>query len=63
MVEINYKVVIAGFICLSIIYMTLIICNRESTTIGYMIVSAIALGIGVVIPAPKVDNKKGVLKW
>ena len=63
MVEVSAKVVITGMICLTVIYMTLLLCNKEDSTIGITIVGVISLAIGVIIPAPKVDTKKGVLKW
>jgi hypothetical protein len=59
--EINYKIVMCGLICLSAIYISLLIFGRETETIGFMIISIIALAIGVVIPAPAID-KKGNIK-
>lgn len=63
MVEINYKIVICGLVCLTTIYIGLIINGNTSETIGYLIITIIAMAIGVIIPAPKIDNKTGVLKW
>ena len=63
MVEINYKIVITGIICLAVIFATLIICGKDNQLIETMIVSIIALSIGVIIPSPKIDNKIGVLIW
>lgn len=63
MVDVDFKIVITGIISLSAIYMTMIICNHDTEIIGSMIVGAIALAIGVIIPSPKVDNKTGVLRW
>ena len=63
MVEIDYKIVITGMICLTIIYIALLITNHVDGTIAAMIVGIIGLAIGVVIPSPKIDNKTGVLRW
>lgn len=63
MVEIDFKIVITGLICLAIIYVTLIIKGHDDSTIGMMIVGIIALAIGVIIPSPKIDNNRGVLRW
>lgn len=63
MAEIKASIVITGIICLTIIYTALLLCKQVDGTIGAMIVGAIALAIGVVIPSPKVDNKTGVLRW
>ena len=62
-VEINYKIVICGIICLTIIYIALLLTHNIDGTIGAMIVGVIGLAIGVVIPSPKVDNKTGVMRW
>jgi uncharacterized membrane protein (DUF485 family) len=63
MVNIDYKIVITGIFCLTIIYCVLIFCNHDTQFLGTAIVGAIALSIGIVIPSPKVDNKRGVLIW
>jgi|WetSurMetagenome_2_1015567.scaffolds.fasta_scaffold536443_3 hypothetical protein len=63
MVEIDFKIVIVGLMCLTAIYITSIILNHENDTIGLFIVSIIALAIGVIIPSPRIDNKTGVLRW
>jgi hypothetical protein len=63
MVDVDFKIVLAGFFCLTAIYITLILVDHDSQFIGMSIVSIIALGIGVVIPSPIIDNNKGVLRW
>lgn len=63
MVEISAKIVITGIVCLTIIYVSLIACDHDGEAIGALIIGAISLAIGVVIPSPKVDNKSGVLRW
>lgn len=63
MVEINYRIVICGMICLTIIYIGLLVAGRDDTTIGFLIITALALAMGIVLPSPKIDNKSGVLKW
>jgi len=63
MVEIDHKIVITGIICLTIIYISLLYCKENNDVLGTMIVGAIALAIGIVIPTPKVDNNRGVFKW
>lgn len=61
MVEINFKVFIAGILALAAIEMTLIICGHEDASVTSMIIGIIALAAGFVIPAPGVDGKKGTL--
>lgn len=63
MVEVNYRIVITGIICLTAIYISLLITEHVDGTIGAMIVGIIGLAIGVIIPSPKIDNKRGVLIW
>lgn len=63
MVDVDFKIVISGIIALTAIEMTLILCDKGSELITTSIIGAIALAIGVLIPSPKVDNNKGVLKW
>ena len=63
MVEIDHKIIITGILSLAARYMCMMICNRENSLIEISIITAIALAIGVVIPSPKIDNSKGVLKW
>lgn len=63
MVSVNYKVMIAGIIGLSAIYIALIICDQADTAIGYSIIGVIALITGVVIPQPKVNNKGEMKIW
>ena len=63
MVEVDFKIVITGIICLTIIYISLIISNHDSEALTMMIVGIIALSIGVIIPSPKIDNNRGMLKW
>ena len=63
MTEIRASIVITGLVCLTIIYISLLFCKSNTDTLSIMIVGAIAMAIGVVIPSPKVDNKMGVLRW
>lgn len=60
---VDYKIVITGLVCLTAIELTLLLTNRVDGTIGAMIVGIIGIAIGVVIPSPEVDNKRGVLRW
>lgn len=62
MVSINYKVLICGLICLTIIYIALLISGHDDTTIGFAIIGTIAMAIGVVIPSPRTNNK-GEMIW
>ena len=61
--QIDHRIVISGIFCLTVIYITLIISGNNTTYIGPTIVGAIALSIGIILPNPKIDNKRGVLKW
>lgn len=63
MVEINYRIVITGIICLATIYVSLILTGHDADTLGTLIVGAIAMSIGITLPSPKIDNNKGVLIW
>jgi hypothetical protein len=62
MVAVNYKVMIAGMLCLTIIYIALLMCEQDGTMVLSLLIGIIGLATGVMIPSPKVD-KKGVLKW
>lgn len=63
MVKINFRVMIAGMICLTLIYIALILCDHDTSTIGFAIIGTIALITGVVMPAPKIDRKGGMKFW
>ena len=63
MAEVKASIVITGIGCLTIIYITMILSHEINDIIGTAIISAIALSIGVLIPTPKIDNNRGVLKW
>lgn len=63
MVEVGIQIVMAAIISLTIICITAIICGHDSQAILYAIVGCIGMLGGVIIPTPKVDNKRGVLKW
>ena len=63
MVKIKANIIITGIICLTAIYLTLTILDHDTTIAGNIIIFVIALSIGVVIPTPKADNKRGILKW
>lgn len=62
MVEVNFKIVIVGLICLSIIQVVSMIISK-SPEISPMILFIIGMSIGVLVPSPKIDNKTGVLRW
>jgi hypothetical protein len=62
--KINYRVMIAGIICLTAIYISLLIFdNKDNEIIQMMIIAIIALCVGVIVPSPRVDNRRGVLIW
>ena len=63
MVKVKVSIVLCGIICLTAIYLALLILDRNMQIVGELIIGIIALAIGVVIPTPKIDNKKGELKW
>jgi hypothetical protein len=63
MVEIDHKIIVSGIAALVAIETMLIICDHDTTTSTSLIVGIIALAIGVVIPVPKIDNTRGILKW
>lgn len=63
MVAINYKIVMTGLICLTMIYLGLLLSGHDDSTIGFAIIGTIAMAIGVIIPSPKIDNNSGELKW
>ena len=62
-IEIDYKIVIVGIIGLTMIFVTLALTKQMNETLNSLIIGIIALAIGVVVPAPKIDNKQGVLRW
>lgn len=43
--------------------MALLIAEKLNETLGTFIIGMIGLAIGIVIPSPKIDNKRGVLIW
>ena len=57
--NVDYKIIIAGMVCLTVIYISLISHNQATEAMGLMLVSIIALSMGVIIPTPKIDNNKG----
>ena len=63
MIKINYKILVTGMICLTIIFMTLIIYDHDNGFLQYVIIGVISLVMGVIIPTPKVDNRRGLLIW
>jgi hypothetical protein len=63
MVEVDKQVVMTGVISLTVIFIALLIYGDDNQLIKSSIVGVIALAIGVVLPSPKIDNKRGVLKW
>ena len=63
MVEIDHKIIITGIICLTFIYTIMCLSKQNTETLAITIIGVIALAIGVIIPSPKIDNKRGVLIW
>ena len=63
MVELNYKVFIVGIIALAVMYMVALFCKVDGQAVLSLLSGLIGIIAGVMIPAPKTDNKKGVLKW
>lgn len=63
MTRIDHRIIMTGIICLTIIYIALLVTKNMNGTIGTLIVGMIGLTIGVVLPAPKIDNRRGVLIW
>lgn len=60
--KIHYKIIITGMLCLTAIYLALLLVHEDSQTIGTLIVGIIAMAIGVIIPTPKI-NRKGVIYY
>lgn len=60
---VNYKIIIAGLCALTLIEWMLLFFDADSQNTTYTIVGAICLAIGIIIPTPKIDEKKGELKW
>lgn len=63
MVEVNHKIIITGVICLTIIETALIFSDKYDSILTTMIIGTIGLAVGVILPTPKVNNKRGVLIW
>lgn len=63
MVEVDKQIVMTGVIALTIIFIALLIFGDDNQLIKSSIVGVIALSIGVILPSPKLDNKRGVLIW
>jgi hypothetical protein len=63
MVELNYKIFIVGIIALAVMYMVALFCKVDGQAVLSLLSGLIGIIAGVMIPAPKTDNKKGVLKW
>lgn len=63
MVDINYKIIITAIVSLTIIELVLILCNHDTEAFNYAMIATIGLMAGVVIPMPKINNKRGVLIW
>lgn len=62
--KINHKIIVAGIICLTMLNMFLIVYDHDSQAITMTTVGIIGVAIGVVVvPSPKIDNKRGYLKW
>lgn len=63
MVEVKSSIVITGLLCLTAIYIAMLLCKQVDGVIGATIVGAITFAIGAIaVPAPKTD-KQGVLRW
>ena len=63
MVKIHYRVVIVGIFCLTIMFVSLLIYTQEQTVLQSLIVGMVGLCVGVIVPTPKVDNRKGWFIW
>lgn len=63
MVEVDHKIIIVGLFCLTIIFVALLMADKLSETLGTFIIGMIGLAIGIVVPSPKINNKRGVLIW
>lgn len=63
MVEVDAKLAIVAVIALAVIYIFLIIYDHDSEVISTMIVGLIGMVVGVLVPSPIVDNRRGVLRW
>ena len=61
--NVDIRLMVCGLICLTSIEIALILCSGATEVVTAGIVGIIAMAIGVVIPTPKIDNKRGVLKW
>lgn len=63
MVEIDHKIIISGVIALTIIEVALLIYNKDNEILTTTIIGLIGLAVGVILPTPKINNKRGVLVW
>jgi Cu/Ag efflux pump CusA len=61
--QVDKQIVITGILSLAAICLSLIVTKQADNSLNTMVVGAIALAIGVVIPRPKIDNRRGILKW
>lgn len=61
--RIDHRIIITGIMALMIIEIVLILCDHDEGALTYVIVAAIGLSIGAIIPGPRIDNKRGVLVW
>lgn len=63
MVEVNHKVFMVGIISLALMYMVALFCKVDGQAVLTILSGLIGILAGLMLPAPKVDNKSGVLKW
>lgn len=61
--KIDHRIIITGIICLTIIYVSLVVYAHDGEFISALIIGIIALCIGVILPSPKINNRRGVLIW
>lgn len=62
MVEINYKIIIVGLIAITMLEAISMVINKNSS-INPIVLFIIAMSIGIIIPSPQIDSKRGMLKW
>jgi len=53
--EVDYRIVIVGLVCLTTLEVTALLCGINGTLFTIVII-AIAGGIGVIIPQPKING-------
>lgn len=62
-INIDYRIIITGLACLTVMALGLILDGSGNNTLLISgIIAIIAWSIGYVIPSPKIDNNKGIIK-